>query len=279
MRGRSIVNSYSESSYEIGISLQLEAIGIEAQNDPARIALRRAGEIENEHYRNVARLAIDLSVAQCSMAELEWYKERCEKEDGIPYYDCFKKHGKKEIDTNLRTEKLAEFWDGVIEMWERDELPSDFQSQNKWINAGNTYRKLVEPLDIAYHYRTGNANTKYLPDGRPRCYKILQKWMEEKEKTRNSRGQRPRTISASLTEDSCFWAYVEEALKGLEDLNQGEHQSPQSLEQFEEYVTTVKKTLSISSDVYLEGSSFMTWSEGWEKYKKDHSSLMELSSM
>jgi hypothetical protein len=95
--------------------------------------------------------------------------------------------------------------------------------------------------------------------------------MEEKEKTRSSKGQRPRTKPASLTEDSCFWAYVEEARKDLENLKQGRQQSLQRLEQFEKYVTTMKNALKISSDVSLKGSSYMMWSEEWEEYTRDHS--------
>ena len=71
------------------------------------------------------------------------------------------------------------FWDDIIEKWENHELPSYFQSQNKWINASNTNRRFVEPLDIAYYYRT-NSKGNYLLNGRPNRYKVLQKWMEEK---------------------------------------------------------------------------------------------------
>jgi hypothetical protein len=205
------------------------------------------------------------------MAELEWYKERCEKEDGITYYDSFKYQDKKDIRADRHRLKLEGFWDEIIDLWEGMSCQCNFESQNKWINAGNTYRKLVEPLDIAHYYRNNQGNDNYLSDGRPNRHKVLQKWMEEKEKTRSSKGQRPRTKPASLTEDSCFWAYVEEAWKDLENLKQGQHQSLQSLEQFEKYVTTMKNALKISSDVFLKGSSYMMWSEEWEEYKRDHS--------
>jgi hypothetical protein len=85
--------------------------------------------------------------------------------------------------------------------------------------------------------------------------------MEAKEKTHSSRRQRPRTKRASLTQDLCFWAYVEEAWKDLENLKQGQHQSLQNLKKFEEYVTKMENVLNISSDVFLEGSRFMMW---WE---------------
>eukprot|EP00253_Pinus_taeda_P015554 PITA_15554 len=263
-------NPDSEFSYDTGISVQLEATGVGAQNDHAQLALRKAEETEKRCNTNVDKLAIELSLRQSVMAEIEWYKESCEKDGDIGYYDAFKNHNmKSHIEANLRRVKLAGFWDEIIEKWEGHELPSDFESQNKWINAGNTYRKLVEPLDIAYYYRN-NSNGNYLSDGRPKRHKVLQEWMEAKEKTRSSRGQRRRRKRASLTEDSCFWAYVEEAWKDLENLKQGQHQSLQCLEEFEKYVTTMKDALKISADVFFEGSGFMTWSAEWEKYKRDH---------
>jgi len=72
-------NSKSESPYEMGILLQLEAIGVGAQNDHAQLALRKARETEKGYNSNVDKLAIELSVKQSSMAELEWYKERWKK--------------------------------------------------------------------------------------------------------------------------------------------------------------------------------------------------------
>eukprot|EP00253_Pinus_taeda_P024863 PITA_24863 len=267
--GENFAEPDSESSYKMGMSLQLEAIGVGVQHDDALIAMEIARGIENKHNTNAGNLAIELSEKQRNMAEVEWYKERCEKEDGITYYDSFKKH--EDMEANERRLKLAGFWDEIIEMWERHELPSDFQSQNKWINAGNTYRRLVEPLDIAFYYRMSKGKGNYVSDGRPKRYKVLQEWMEAKEKTRSSRGQRSRTKPASLTEDSCFWARVEEARKDLENLKQGQHQSLQSLGEFEKYVTTMNDSLKVSPDVFFEGSSFMAWHEEWEKYKRDNS--------
>jgi len=271
--GKRIANPGSESSYERGISLQLDGIGVGAQNDHARISLQKARNIENKHNTNLTKLAIELSEAQRSMAELEWYKERCEKENGITYYDSFKKLDRKDIDANLRRVKLALFWDEIIEMWNRHELPSDFQSKKKWIYAGNTYSRLVEPLDIANYYcvSKGNRNSNYLLDGRSTRHKVLQKWMEEKENTLSSTGQKPRTKFASLTQDSCFWAHVEEAWKDLEDLKQGQHQKLERLEMFEGYMTRMINDRKISSEVFLEESSFMMWWVEWKEHNKNQS--------
>eukprot|EP00253_Pinus_taeda_P012752 PITA_12752 len=112
-------NPDPEFSYDRGISVQLEATGVGAQNDQAQLALRRSGEIENKYITNIDKLAVQLSQKQSLMAEIEWYKELCEKNRGIGYYDAFKNRDtRSDIDANLRRVKLAEFWDDIIEMWE-----------------------------------------------------------------------------------------------------------------------------------------------------------------
>lgn len=228
------------------------------QSDPAQPAQQRAAD-----------LAIELRRKQCTMAELEWYKECCDNQD-VGYYDSFKSQNQKDIDANLRRINLAQFWDDILEMWERHELPSDFKSQNKWVNAGTVYRRLVEPLDIANYYKT-HQDSNYLTEGRPNRHKVLERWLEEKDNSRSGRAERPRTRPASLTQDSCFWAYVEEALKDLQYLKQGQHQRLQSLQKFEENVTMMKNSHSLSSDVFLEGSSFTRWCKEWEDYKENQS--------
>jgi len=63
-----------------------------------------------------------------------------------------------------------------------------------------------------------NGKGDYVSDGRPTHHKVHQKWMEEKENTRSSRGRSSRTKLASLTQDSYFWAHAEEALKEMKIL-------------------------------------------------------------
>ena len=60
-------------------------------------------------------------------------------------------------------------WDNIIEICEKHDLPSEFQTHNKWIDVGNTYRILVEQLDIAHYY---------ISDGIPSRHKVLQKWVK-----------------------------------------------------------------------------------------------------
>lgn len=222
--------------------------------------------MKNKQDTNIARLNFELSESQSYMSQLGWYKLVCKP---LGYYDTFKlQNNRRDIEADLFREKLASFWDKIVGMVEKHQLPSDFQSQNKWINAGNAYRKLVEPLDIANYYQNDNRHGNsgnYLSAGvRPHRHEVLEKWLIEKDRTRTGRDRRPRTKFASLTEDSCFWAHVEEALKTLQyqDMN-----APciESLEKFEDYVWRKIKDYSISGEVFLEGSSFMKW---WQQYRE-----------
>jgi len=61
IRGRRLVYSNLESSYDMRISLQLEAIGVEVQDDPVKLALLSLGKTENTHSVDASNLAIKLS--------------------------------------------------------------------------------------------------------------------------------------------------------------------------------------------------------------------------
>ena len=54
----------------------------------------------------------------------------------------------------------------------------------------------------------------------------------------------------------------------MKNVKQGKHQSIQNLEQFEGYVTRMISDRNISSDVFLEGSSFMEWWKEWKEYQQ-----------
>ncbi|GLJ08591.1 hypothetical protein SUGI_0091860 [Cryptomeria japonica] len=106
--------------------------------------------------------------------------------------------------------KLGNFWDDIVGQEENHVLPSDFRTTNKWINAGTAYRRLVEPLDIA----------KYSDGVRPHRHIVLEKLMKEKEQTRTGGEIRGSSNYASLTEDSIFWAPLDEARKAFISLQQ-----------------------------------------------------------
>ncbi|GKF49548.1 hypothetical protein Tco_0142799, partial [Tanacetum coccineum] len=93
-------------------------------------------------------------------------------------------------------------------------------------------------------------------------YKLLEKWLNE----HKSEGKRCR--AASLTEDSCFWAHVEEALISLRNLMNGGSSKNvaniiQGLEEFEAYLMHAIKEFMVSPDIFVVESSLMKW---WNEY-------------
>ncbi|GLJ46044.1 hypothetical protein SUGI_0970100 [Cryptomeria japonica] len=104
-----------------------------------------------------------------------------------------------------RHREEAALYDRIENLVDTHQLPDDFQCNEELIRKGTQYRLYVEPLDIANYYRFGKHEDSgpYLLKGRPRRYKALQKWLEDKKMEDNS--SQPK-----ITKDSCFWAYVEE---------------------------------------------------------------------
>ncbi|KAH9313709.1 hypothetical protein KI387_022336, partial [Taxus chinensis] len=131
-------------------------LNIPPRNAQAWLGLKAAEDDKNNLTKNMDQQITKLDEMQNYMAELEWYKTSCE-EGGFPgYYDCFKTHKtEKDMNANKNRYKLATFCDDITELVEREELPKDLQTQEKWVNVGTEYRLLVEPLDIAHYYRLG----------------------------------------------------------------------------------------------------------------------------
>ena len=79
-----------------------------------------------------------------------------------------------------------------------------------------------------------------------------------------------QNVVSSLTEDSCFWAHVEEAFISCKLLtNEGssveEDSAKKELIEFENYVLDLMKNYAVSSEIFLPRSSFMKW---WGKYRE-----------
>lgn len=240
-----------------------DEVGQMAQNS-LRTA-RRMGQTPN---LNAAKLAVTLSKITPYRAQIEWYKASCdEANDQLGYYDCFKRvdASEKHAKVNMNRHKLAAFWNRVIDMWENNELPPDFNMRAKWVNASHFYKLLVEPLDIAEYYRRGkHINGHYLKHGRERRYEIFDKWWQGRGVTEE--GNTQRTKYAGLTQDSCFWARLEEAKDLLESIKcEGDVRklAPiwKSLDNFERYARGLIERKEVSKDVVAKNSSYTLWAQ------------------
>lgn len=95
---------------------------------------------------------------------------------------------------------------------------------------------------------------------------------EEKQKPEaSSRNAKRQMVSASLTEDSCFWARVEEAIISCNLLKNGGSISAadkeahmNKLKVFDVYVWDALKNYAVSPEIFLGKSSFMQW---WKDYE------------
>ncbi|XP_042489243.1 lipase-like PAD4 [Macadamia integrifolia] len=267
-----------DSSYEVGISLALEASGIVGQDlvaEHAKECLKMAKQMCRRPNMNSAYLAISLSKVTPYRAEIEWYKSLCDKsDDQMGYYDSFKFRGvsKRDFKVNMNRLKLAGFWDNVIQKLDSNEFPHDFHIRAKWVNASQFYKTLVEPLDIAEYYRTGMHKTKghYLMYGRERRYVIFDRWWANRKEGGEDNGKRSKY--AGLTPDSCFWAKVEEARDYLENAKSEEDPSKlirlwENLNKFELYSSRLVENKEVSKDVVAKNSSYSLWVAEWNELK------------
>ncbi|XP_030440511.1 lipase-like PAD4 [Syzygium oleosum] len=280
------INGLSASSYEAGVSLALQSSGIDPQDDnisrPAKNCLQMARHMGHAPNLNNAHLAIRLSKMTPCRAQLEWYKARCEEPgDQLGYYDTFKKFGasrrESKIDMNLFT--LAAFWDEVIGMAERNELSHDFHRRSKWNNASHFYMLLAEPLEIARYYRRGMHLEKghYIKHGRHRRFQILDRWWSRRtaaaaQEPQQINNKRSRSRYAGLTQDSLFWAKVEEATDWLKNAKEETDANKLklllvNLNYFEEYAGKLIDRKDVSIDVLAKNSSYRLWDDEWKALK------------
>lgn len=227
---------------------------------------------------NAATLAVTLSKFVPYRAQIEWYKTWCDEQDEqTGYYDSFKSRGssKREMKVNINRVKLAKFWNNVIDMLEMNELPHDFNKRAKWVNASHFYKLLVEPLDIAEYYGKGLHIKKghYIRHGRERRYEIFDRWWKDRRVSSGEENINERSKFASLTQDSCFWAKVEEARDWLNSVRSERDTNKlamlwDKIEKFEKYAMKLIENMEVSKDVLAENSSYSIWVEDLRELKQ-----------
>ncbi|MED6156417.1 Lipase-like pad4 [Stylosanthes scabra] len=269
----SILRSIPESSYEAGLELAIQSSGLANQESliiPAMECLKATRRMGPSPVLNAAALAVSLSKVVPFRAQIEWYKALCDEQDEqAGYYDSFKsRSSRKSMKVNINRFKLARFWDDVIEMMEKNELPHDFDKRAKWVNASHFYKLLVEPLDIAEYYRKGLHRTQghYMENGnRERRYEMFDRWWKDRTRRDGATEENSeRSTFASLTQDSCFWAKVEEARDWLDSVRSESDTNKLALlwdkiDKFEVYANQLIEQKEVSKDVLAKNSSYSIW--------------------
>ncbi|KAI3670046.1 hypothetical protein L6452_41633 [Arctium lappa] len=250
-----------------GITWQFKQLEVpDSNNLIEKTEKKQAKTIEKK--KNVYESTKKLNDMKISLTYMEWYMKTKRSTGG--YYDSFKKpRTQKEIISQHEIVKhqriLNKYWKELVE--EKNQMPQTegTKLRKRWLYGGTNYRRIVEPLDIAEYYKKGGKD--YVAN-RPNHYKLLEDWSNDDNEGRDP--VRERKKAASLTEDSCFWAYVEEGLILLGKLKDEGFSCNEELENFESKVMGEIKSYSLSPEVFLEGSSFMKW---WNEYKEYKGSL------
>ncbi|KAL6325497.1 hypothetical protein AAG906_023342 [Vitis piasezkii] len=277
--------------FSAGIIVELETIGfnqtklLQHNIDIKTVISTMEAEARNLTQKNKASDAKKLNEIKRDMTQLELYKKNS-KVLNMGYYDCFKNQvSKRDIHVEQFRVNLTGYWEGMVAQVQRKPHKEGATFRTRWVYAGTVYRRMVEPLDIAAFYREGRKD--YMKNKRSAHYKLLQQWYEEdvkppsRDKLDDSKKQK---VSSILTEDSCFWAHVEEAILSCELLksencNHEEGKSSwDNLVKFEEYVMEQIDNYAVSPEIFLEKSSFMKWWGLYEGYidtrSNSHRSLL-----
>jgi len=246
---------------------------------PAKECLKSARRMGLSPALNAANLPLSLAKVVPYRAQIEWYKRLYDEHDNeMGYYDSFKTRGaaKVHMQVNMCRHKLARFWDNVIDMLDKNELPHDFDQRAKWVCASQFYKLLAEPLDIAEYYGKGKHLEKghYIEHGRERRYEIFDRWWKNREVTIGiGEENKERSTFASSTQDSCFWAKVEEARDWLNGMR-SERDSNKldtlwgKIENFEQYAIELIQNKEVSIDVLARNSSYSTWVEDLKEFRQ-----------
>ncbi|KAK2973410.1 hypothetical protein RJ640_011644, partial [Escallonia rubra] len=288
LKSKAILRTFGKASEAInptraGITLLLQAIGVietqladrfgkscgqEQETSEANALITNVEkrlEIFLRRRKNAFDPNQDLNNRKVNMANMEWYKKVATNDRG--YYDSYKNAQFRGRDELLNKAKIIKdqrilriYWDKTVEDIERKPQKEGASIRTRFKYGGTNYRRMVEPLDIAEYYSQGKKN--YLKEGRSEHYKVLEQWLKDDKVTEKKQ-------AVGMTEDSCFWAHVEEANISCGVLNDGETSqgdkevSLEKLVEFENYMMNSIEKYSVSTEAFLEGSTFMKW---WQDY-------------
>nr|POE78287.1 senescence-associated carboxylesterase 101 [Quercus suber] len=202
------------------------------------------------------------------MAFFEWYKKFF-KQKGIGFYDSYKNGcSTNDINVILFKKILTNYWEEMVDEAEKKPQKEGASFRTQWLFAGTNYRWMIEPQDIVEHYK-GSTQDYRLSRSH---YEKLEQWLKETEKPSSGLNDlKKQNVASSLTDDSLFWAHVEEARISVARIS---HKGESDMEkeslncrliEFENYVLDLIKNYAVSPEIFFTGSSFMKW---WEEYRK-----------
>jgi hypothetical protein len=107
----------------------------------------------------------------------------------------------------------------------------------------------------------------YINHGRERRYQIFDRWWKNVRVEENKRSK-----FASLTQDTCFWAKVEEARGLLDDVGNTRDPSHsaflwKNMDGFANYAKALVEAKEVSIDVVAKNSSYSLWLKDYNELK------------
>ncbi|CAI0455584.1 unnamed protein product [Linum tenue] len=274
-RGSSILGRPMADSMQAGIALQLQSIGISLDQKQSTISL--ATELDKKQKfssfrkRSALEQSRKLQEIKMKMAYLEWYKKDS-RNKGKGYYDSYKiQSTTADIEIAKHKKFLTNYWKDLVEEAESKSQKESLFFRTMFLYGGTNYRRMVEPLDIAEFYREGK-NRYYKKQGRSPHYVLLEKWQKEDAAGKGKMKKKEKKPVDMMTEDSCFWADVEEALFAVRLLKQkgsgggGESSEAKNrLVEFQRYVMEQIENYAVDSEIFLRESSYMVW---WKEFQE-----------
>ncbi|XP_015879209.3 senescence-associated carboxylesterase 101-like isoform X1 [Ziziphus jujuba] len=212
-----------------------------------------------------------LNDIKVNMVYLEWYKKWA-KDQKTGYYDMYKNNMyESDVMVQKYKEELTNYWINMVNEVKIKPQKEGADFQSHWLYAGTTYRRMIEPLDIAEHYYE-KKRLNYETEGRSDHYILLEEWLKEaKEIERYATNLKKENVASILTIDSCFWAKVEEAIISCNLLKTEKYvveEKVKKLKDFENYVLGLLTNYEVSPQIFLPESSSMKWWKDWKAYRK-----------
>ncbi|KAL9997386.1 putative carboxylesterase [Helianthus debilis subsp. tardiflorus] len=203
-------------------------------------------------------------------------------------------------------ESLNQYWDAFVKEKQLMPQKEGVSLRKRWLYSGNNYRRMFEPLYIAEYYKKGNINYIENRPNRYKLLEKWWK-EDKKNLNPNERKAKGPNVnddscfwahveealislrilmngsSSSNEEYEVEWklykfaTYVMRLVIGTlvstRNLSNGssssnkEYEAEQKLDKFMDYVMRSINDHSLSSDTFLEGSSFMQWWNEYNAYK------------
>ncbi|KAL3744351.1 hypothetical protein ACJRO7_013593 [Eucalyptus globulus] len=211
----------------------------------------------NGQEADSSKAGVTTQVIVVGLKPIQWYMKVCKaKGRGPGFCDSFN-NARERHDNGVDKYKtiLSDYWEGVVKEAEKKPQIWGTPLRYRWLFEGTNYCRIVEPLDIAEYCRRGQKD--YINRGKSKHYRL------EKAGLSNLK---LNNVESRVTEDLCFWAHVEEAIRSCRLLESGGSSNGSKIVKlvgFEKYVVGLIEKYKVSPDIFLEKSSYVQW---WREY-------------